>query len=129
MHEASLPDTYHSGVPAPTCPWCGVTLAEKARFCVSCGTNLKTPPHQPLGTSAGELNGLAVASFVFSIAACGPGSIVAVILGNIARRQIDDRGGTGEELARWGIAIGWVGIGLIIFGALALLAFEFSSGS
>jgi len=42
------------------------------------------------------------------------GSIVAVIVGGIARREIRDSAGAygGEGMAKWGVILGWVGIGL-----------------
>ncbi|HEY77158.1 MAG TPA: DUF4190 domain-containing protein, partial [Thermoflexia bacterium] len=44
------------------------------------------------------------------------GSIVGVILGYMAKRQIAESGGAmgGEGLAKAGIIIGWVGIGLTV---------------
>jgi hypothetical protein len=85
------------------------------------------PPQQPppMPTSGGTgytptsapTNGLAVASLVSSIAGfvvCGIGFIVGVVLGYIAKNQIDQSGGTqqGRGMAVAGIIIGWVGIGL-----------------
>jgi hypothetical protein len=46
---------------------------------------------------------------------CGVGSILAVIVGNVARRQIRERGEQGDGLAVAGIIIGWVGIALLAF--------------
>ena len=46
------------------------------------------------------------------------GSIVAVITGQMARREITDSAGTlgGEGLATAGLVLGWVGIGLGVLG-------------
>jgi len=48
------------------------------------------------------------------------GSIVGVILGYVARNQIRESGGAvgGEGLAKAGLIIGWVGIGLAVIGCL-----------
>jgi len=47
---------------------------------------------------------------------CGVGSIVAVVLGFIARNQIKMSGGreTGDGMAKTGIILGFIGIALII---------------
>ncbi len=46
------------------------------------------------------------------------GSIVAVITGQMARREIRESAGTlgGEGLATAGLVLGWVGIGLTVLG-------------
>jgi len=67
-------------------------------------------------TSA-PMNPLAVASLVSSIAGfvvCGVGFIVGLVLGIIAKNQIDQSGGTqqGRGMAVAGIVIGAIGIGL-----------------
>lgn len=60
------------------------------------------------------------------------GAIAAIILGNLAKKEIAQSGGalTGESLAQWGMILGWVNIGLsvigfclvmlVIFGAISL---------
>ena len=47
------------------------------------------------------------------------GSIVALITGSMAKTEILQSAGTvgGEGLARVGIILGWIGIGLAVFGA------------
>jgi hypothetical protein len=62
-------------------------------------------------------NGLAVASLVLGIAQifiCIIGGVLALVFGYIARRQIDESGGTqgGRGMAVAGIILGWIGIGL-----------------
>jgi hypothetical protein len=64
-------------------------------------------------------NGLAIASLVLGIAQifiCIIGGILALVFGYIARRQIDESGGTqgGRGMAIAGIILGWIGIGLSI---------------
>ena len=81
-------------------------------------------------------NGLAVASLVLGIVgwmACGVGSILAIIFGAIARNQIRASGGqeSGEGMAKAGIILGCVFIGLIAvyFVLLIVLAAASSSGT
>jgi len=65
-------------------------------------------------------NGKAVASLVlaiFGLVSCPViSSIIALILGYQARREIAASGGwqTGESLARAGIIMGWIGIALYL---------------
>jgi hypothetical protein len=90
------------------------------------------PPPQPPATpppSSGayytqptsSTNGLAIASLVSSIAGwfCGIGFIVGIVLGVIAKNQIDQSGGAqqGRGMAVAGIIIGVIGIalGVLIF--------------
>lgn len=46
------------------------------------------------------------------------GSVVAVITGPMARREIRESGGTlgGDGLATAGLVLGWIGIGLTVIG-------------
>jgi hypothetical protein len=69
-----------------------------------------------------ETNGWAIASLILAIIGAGIGSILAVIFGNKAIREIDASGGTqsGRGLAKAGIIIGWIGIA---FTALAIVFF------
>jgi hypothetical protein len=49
------------------------------------------------------------------------GSILGIVFGNVARRRIgDDPTLGGDELARAGIIVGWIGLGLILAAILAL---------
>lgn len=99
------------------------------------------PSPQPASTSAWNsstrtvtTNGLAVASMVMGIAwLYWVGSASALVLGYMARRQIDASSGTqrGRAMAVTGIALGWIGIGVlilfVIFGILvSLLSVLFS---
>ena len=67
-------------------------------------------------------SGMAIASLIASILGVTLfptiGSIIGLILGYMARNQIRDSGGTvgGDGLARAGIIIGWIGIGLAVIG-------------
>jgi Domain of unknown function (DUF4190)/Domain of unknown function (DUF1707) len=69
-------------------------------------------------------NGLAVASLVCGIGqlvAFWPATILAIVLGHKARRDIRRTGEQGDGLARAGIVLGYVGLGLTLLLALILL--------
>lgn len=53
------------------------------------------------------------------------GSIVAVITGPMAKREIDESGGqlSGREMANVGLILGWIGIGLTVVLCCCLLIF------
>ena len=46
---------------------------------------------------------------------CVIGTVLALVFGYIAKRQIDESGGTqgGRGMAIAGIVLGWIGVGLI----------------
>jgi hypothetical protein len=46
------------------------------------------------------------------------GAIVAIITGNMAKKEISQSAGrmTGNDLAKWGMILGWVNIGLSLIG-------------
>jgi len=75
------------------------------------------PPYAPSGYPAGPAtNGLAIAALILGIVGwlpCGIGSVVAVILGFIARGQIRESQGRqgGDGLALAGIILGFLAIG------------------
>ncbi len=77
------------------------------------------PPYPPSGFQTATTNGLAIAALILGLVgwvACGVGSVVAVILGFIAQSQIRESRGRqgGEGLAKAGIILGFVGIGLVV---------------
>jgi hypothetical protein len=72
-------------------------------------------------------NGLAVASMVVGILwIYWIGSIVALVLGYIARRQIRQSGEGGDGMAVAGIVLGWVGIGTLILFLVFVVGFSTS---
>lgn len=74
-------------------------------------------------------NGFAIASLVLGILIIfwGITSILALVFGYIARKQIRERGEGGAGLAVAGIVLGWVGVGLWgIFLIFIILGFVFS---
>lgn len=84
------------------------------------------PPPYPAVMSVNS-NGKSIASLVlgiFGIASCPiVSSIVAIILGVQARREIAASGGwqTGDNMARAGIILGWVGIAIYAFLILIII--------
>ena len=60
-------------------------------------------------------NGMAIASMVLGILwLYWIGSILALVFGYIAKRQIRERGESGGGMATAGIVLGWVGIGFLL---------------
>jgi hypothetical protein len=122
------------------CPGCGAHVPDSWVACPSCGRALSpatvplSGPPPPLAAAAAPVgtaypypypvaqrstNGFAVASMVLGILwIYWIGSILAVVFGYIAKRQIDDSNGwqTGRGMAMAGIVLGWVGIGVIVIG-------------
>jgi uncharacterized membrane protein len=61
------------------------------------------------------MNGLAIASMVLGIVwIYWVGSILALVFGYIAKRQIAERNEQGAGFATAGIVLGWVGIGALV---------------
>jgi hypothetical protein len=77
-------------------------------------------------------NGLAVASMVVSIVGAvgltcyglgGYLGIVGAILGHVSRRQIRERGGSGDGMALAGIITGWIAAGLAVIATVIIIIF------
>jgi hypothetical protein len=67
---------------------------------------------------------MAVASMVLGILwIYWIGSILALVFGYIARKQIRERGESGSGMAVAGIVLGWVGVGIL----LLVLVFGFAA--
>ncbi len=61
------------------------------------------------------MNGLAIASMVLGILwVYWIGSILALVFGYIARKQIRQRGESGSGMAVAGIVLGWIGVGFLV---------------
>ena len=96
------------------CPQCSETIQEQAFVCHYCGYDYRTGNRQ----GPKSVNGMAVASMVLGILwIYWVGSILALVFGYIARKQIDKSSGTqsGRGMAIAGIVLGWVGIGTLAF--------------
>jgi len=76
------------------------------------------PFAQPYGypyPPAPRTNGLAIASMVLGILwIYWIGSILALVFGYVAKRQIRERGEAGGGMATAGIVLGWVGVGILV---------------
>ena len=65
-----------------------------------------------------QTSSLAVVSLVAGIASYFilplVGAIVAIITGNLAKKEINQSRGqmTGEGMAKWGLVLGWINVGL-----------------
>lgn len=69
-----------------------------------------------------QTNGFAIASLVLGIACMtGVGSILAVVFGHLARRQIRESGGTGNGMALAGLILGYAGMALLVVGAIVIM--------
>jgi len=141
------------------CGNCGNPSGDAAdRFCRKCGGPLdhataagvgpsidappppypsSTPPPPPYPAGAPptfrqqSMNGLAIASLVLGILwLYWLGSILALVFGYIARKQIDRSNGNEKcrGLATAGIVLGWVGIGLAVVGIVVGI-FVFAAGN
>ena len=73
------------------------------------GAPTYTPPPQKQGA------GLAIASMVLGILwLYWIGSILALVFGYIARKQIRERGEAGGGMATAGIVLGWIGVAVFV---------------
>ena len=88
------------------------------------------PPSSFTPSSAQQTHTLAIVSLIFGILGLvgicpGLGAIVAVITGGMAQREIqaDPARYTGDGLAKAGLILGWIGIGLIVLGVCAAIAY------
>lgn len=72
--------------------------------------------------TTGRTNGKAIASLVLGIVGVTGipfvASVIAIILGHMARREIAQHGEEGRGIATAGIVLGWVGVLLAVAGAL-----------
>ena len=86
------------------------------------------PPGYPGYPMPGPTNGFAIASLVLGILwIWWVGSILALIFGYVARKQIRERNEGGSGLAIAGIVLGWVGVGVLAL-FLILLAIGLATG-
>jgi hypothetical protein len=110
------------------CPACGEPIRREAVICRYCHYDFRTnsmPGPSPYGypLTAPRTNPLAVASLVLGIVNMLVGSILALVFGYRAMREIDESHGTqtGRGLAVAGVVLGWVGLAM----GLVWLAFFF----
>ena len=71
-------------------------------------------------------NGLAIAAMILSIVgifSCCAFGIAGAIMGQVSLNQIRERNEEGEGMARAGIIVGWIGVGLWALGIIVYLVF------
>ncbi|MDQ3304810.1 MAG: DUF4190 domain-containing protein [Actinomycetota bacterium] len=84
------------------------------------------PPYAPPRPN----NGMAIASMVLGILWInGIGSILALVFGYIAKRQIAERNEQGAGFATAGIVLGWVGIGALVLVVIIAIIVGLSDSS
>jgi hypothetical protein len=112
------------------CPNCGTENAEESTICQSCGEALTSPAPQPPAQAtvhSAPTSGLATASLIFGILGLTLlptlGSVVAVILGYMAKGEINSSAGQleGSGLATAGLVLGYIGLGLALLGIVAVI--------
>lgn len=139
------PNCGRSTVPnAAFCVACGQALRradrreQMAETPTPTGTYTPTPTYTPTAvtdsgtgtwaTNSVTTNGFAVASLVLGLLwISGVGSILALVFGYMAKGQIDESDGwqRGRGMAVWGIALGWIGL-ILLIGAVVLVAVSVS---
>jgi len=101
-----------------TCPSCAEQVQEAAQVCRFCGYDFNVGVRPtPVAAAAATTNGKAIASLILGILWIGGlGSLLAVILGHSAKKEIDNSGGRegGRGIAVAGLILGWLGIAGII---------------
>lgn len=118
---SGVPDPPQAGRPTPSSPptwpqspqpWAGYGPPPGAIY----GTGGPYPeyqPYSPYPSAPAQTNGLAIASLVAGLLWCwGVTGVVALVLGYVAKRQIDESGGqqSGRGLAIAGIVLGWISV-------------------
>ena len=101
------------------CRSCGSGVDATSQFCAECGAATAAVAPQPVQQApvplqAKPTNGLAIASLVLGILwLYWIGSILALIFGYKAMRQIDESDGQQEGLAKAGVILGWIGVAFL----------------
>ena len=73
--------------------------------------------------ATGHTNPLAIASFVLSLSGLSVlGQIAGIVTGHMALKQIKATGDPGHGLAKWGLIISYVVVGLAVLGLVFFIA-------
>jgi hypothetical protein len=106
----------------------GHNNVDSASFCSVCGLNTFAPAVVVVtGKSSAATNGLAIASMVLGIVwIYGITSVLALVFGYMAKKQIADSGQRGSGMATAGIVLGWIGVCGAIFIIVFFVAFVHS---
>lgn len=113
------------------CSACGAENPPSSRFCDRCGRPLPVAAavrpvmshaHAAVANTSSGTNGMAIASMVLGILwLYGLGSVLALVFGYVALNQIARDGGGGRGMAIAGVALGWVGLGVILLITVVVL--------
>ena len=112
----------------------GHMCADGSAFCPTCGVGMfHSPapqyPAYPAPAASPSTNGLAIASLVLGITwDFWIGSILALILGVVAQKQIKQNAEAGSGMATAGIILGSVGIATLLYFFIAVIAAIHSTG-
>ena len=118
------------------CPKCGEPVSDTDVFCSNCGYGIKTAEnssthninlnigkqYNPYKTNTYAIWSvvLACSSFVFG---WGVVAVVAIVLGNMAKDKIQQSNEQGYNLAKVGIVLGWINIGMTAAAVFIILIF------
>ena len=94
---------------------------DSSQFCTVCGSNQFQPGSTfPAAAPQNSMtprttNGMAIASMVLGIVwVYWVGSILALVFGYVARKQIKENNQNGDGMAIAGIVLGWVGLAFLL---------------
>lgn len=107
---------------------CAEYIRTDALVCRHCGFDYRTGSRS--GTSPTKTNGFAIASLVLGIIwIYWIGSILALIFGYVAKRQIESsgEGQSGRGMAIAGIVLGWVGLATLLIMVIVLIGVGFGA--
>ncbi|MGH2751711.1 MAG: DUF4190 domain-containing protein [Actinomycetota bacterium] len=137
-YSQPTPDEHGARPETPTaksCPACLELVPHEAFVCRSCRYDWRTGSFADLRQRA---NGLAVASLVTGLVALlifplvplsALGGLLALLMGAVSKRQIKRSNGVmaGEEMARFGLLLGIIALGVAVGLAVAAYALDFEA--